>query len=216
MTSRLVKKAVVALVGALVLAAAPLNEARATSFANLTVAQFTDASDYIVRGEVQQVWTEVDGNGRVWTRARLRVTDTLKGPDKPTELVVDSLGGTHGTQELHVPGQAVFSEHEDLFVFLTRMGNGRLVPIGKFMGKYSIRKAPDDTREHIVRYHPREGLTFDARFIPHPSPADRVYLDDLLAQVHDRLDRGWDGQPIPGISPEKLETINTLERRMPR
>ena len=39
-------------------------------------------------------------------------------------------------------------------------------------------------------------------------------LDDLLEQVQARLDAGWDGKAIPGISNDKLHEINTLDRRM--
>lgn len=216
MTSRLVRNAALAVAGMIALSLAPLDEARATSFAELTLEQFTDASDYIVRGEVQSVWTEVDERGRVWTRARVKVSETLKGPDAPEELIVDSMGGTHGAHFLDVPGQAVFSEHEELFVFLTRMENGRLVPVSKFQGKYTIRRAPDDTRQHVMRFHPREGVRFDARFLPHPPLERREYLDQVVERVQERLDHGWDGQPIPGLTEQRLQTINTPERRMPR
>ena len=39
-------------------------------------------------------------------------------------------------------------------------------------------------------------------------------LDDLLEQVQARLDAGWDGKAIPGISNDNLHEINTLDRRM--
>lgn len=214
--SRLVKNAMFAAAAALALAVAPLEAAHATSFAELSTEQFTDAADYIIRGEVQEVWTELDDRGRVWTRARVAVSETLKGPGQPAELVVDSMGGTFGNISLDIEGQAVFSEHEELLVFLTEMANGRLVPVSKFQGKYTIRRAPGETRAHVMRYHPRAGLQFDARFLPHPAPEAREYLDDLVAQVQARLDRGWDGTPVPGLSPERLEQLNTLERRMPR
>lgn len=215
MASRIVRNALLAASGALALALAPLDAARATTFAELSVEQFTDASDYIIRGEVQDVWTELDEHGRVWTRARVKVSETLKGPDAPEELIIDSMGGTHGAVTLSIEAQAVFSKHEEIFVFLSEM-NGRLVPVSKFLGKYTIRRAPGEQRVYVRRFHPQDGLRFDARFLPHPDPEHRVYLDDLMEQVQRRLDTGWDGQSIPGISPERLERINTLQRRMPR
>lgn len=201
---------------AVALAVAPLDEARATSFAELTTEQFTDASDYIVRGVVQEVWTELDNRGRVWTRARVQVSETLKGRDVPAEIVIDSMGGTYGDVTLEIEGRAVFSEQEELLVFLTETTDGRLVPVSKFLGKYTIRRAPGETRHHVMQYHPRAGLRFDARFLPHPPPEDRVYLDDLVSRIRDRVERGWDGQPVPGIRLDRLERINTPDRRMPR
>ena len=191
--------------------------AHATTFAEMSTEQFTDASTYIVRGEVLEVWTEVDDNDHIWTRARVQVRRTLKGPDAPTELIVDSLGGEHGSQRLVVPGQARFSIGEDVFLFLALQGNGRLVPVSKFLGKYVVRRAPGERREYAMTWHPRDRLhTYDGRFIPHPEPSKRVYIDDLLNVVDARLEQGWDGEPIPGLSPERLHTINTPERRVRR
>lgn len=207
---------VLAAAAALALAAAPFEAAHATTFAELTTEQFTDASDYIIRGEVQEVWTELDANGRVWTRARVKVSETLKGPDRPSEIIVDSMGGTFGDVSLEIEGRAVFSEQEELLVFLSKRHDGRFVPVSKFLGKYTIRRAPDDTRLHVMRYHPRAGLRFDARFLPHPAPADRQYLDDLVGRIQTRVQQGWDGQEIAGIPTERLEQINTPERRIPR
>ena len=37
---------------------------------------------------------------------------------------------------------------------------------------------------------------------------DRVYVDDLVTRIEHRLEAGWDGRPIPGISLERLAEIN--------
>lgn len=202
----------VALAAPAVALIAPAPVAEATTLAPLSVEQLTDASDYIVRGTITETWTEVDDDGLIWTRARLQVSDTYKGPDSPSELIIDSLGGEHAGQQLHIEARAVFSAHEDTLVFLTQM-HGRLVPVGKFLGKYTIRRAPDVDRQYARTWHPT-GQTFDARFLPHPAPEKRVYLDTLLERVEARLDAGWDGKAIPGISAERLQTINTADRRL--
>jgi hypothetical protein len=202
---------------ALAVAAALAPAARATTFAPLTLEQFTDASTWIVEGEVQEVWTELDPeSGLVWTRARITVTETHKGPSRPAELVVDSAGGEFGVYSMHIPGMARFSVDEDVFLFLDEIAGGRLVPISKFAGKYTVRRAPGETRQHVMTWHGITGDTFDARFLPHPDPEHRVYLDEIREQVQGRLDRGWEGAAIPGISPQRLQMINTLERRLPR
>ena len=58
-----------------------------------------------------------------------------------------------------------------------------------------------------------EGIPYDARFLPHPPASERVYLDDLRAQVDARLAVGWQGEEIPGADRVKLESVNTFERR---
>lgn len=188
--------------------------ARATTLAPMSIEQLTDASDYVVRGDITEVWTEVDEKGRIWTRARMTVKDVFKGKDDPTELILDSMGGSYGGQTLHIEAQAVFSEYEDALVFLhERENDGRLVPVGKFIGKYTIRRAPEDSDSYARTWHPKPGFKFDARFIPHVQPEDRLYLNDLVNRIESRLDTGWDGKPIPGLSAERLQTINTRERR---
>lgn len=193
----------------------PVESARATSLAPLSVDQMTDASDYIVRGTVQEVWTEVDDRGLVWTRARLAVSETFKGPDQPSEIIIDSLGGTYGAVSTEMEGRARFTVTEEMFVFLTRNDLGRYVPVAKFLGKYTIRRAPDVNRKYAVTWHGRANF-FDARFLPHPEEKDRVYLDSLMEQVQTRLDTGWDGKRIPGLTLEKTEAINTIDRRIVR
>jgi hypothetical protein len=188
--------------------------AHATTLATLTTEQMTDAATWIVEGQVTDVWTELDvTTGNVWTRARLTLTDVHKGPAEPTTLVVDSLGGTYGATTTVIASQAVFSVGEDVFLFLDEVRDARLVPIAKFQGKYTVRRAPGDTRSNVMHTQPVAGIPYDARFLPHPEPAERVYLDDLRTQVESRLAVGWDGQPIPGANTVKLEAVNTPERR---
>lgn len=198
---------------ALALAPAP---ARATSLAPLTEAQLTDAATYIVKGTVTSVWTEVDDRGYVWTRAGVEVDEVYKGPDDPDFLVVDAMGGEVGERRMVVPSSARFSVGEHTLMFLAEIDHGRkLTPVGMFLGKYTIRRAPGDVREHVIRYN-RTEEAFDHRFLPYAPPEQREYLDDLLQRVETHLDVGWDGRPIPGISAQKLEEINTPARRLRR
>ena len=94
-----------------------------------------------------------------------------------------------------------------------RERDGRLVPVGKFTGKFTIQRAPGDTRKYARTWHPKSGFKFDARFLPHVAPERRQYIDELFDRIETRLDTGWDGKPIPGLSPTQLERINTRERR---
>lgn len=184
-----------------------LGDASATTFAELTLEQFTDAATYIVEGHVEEVWTELDPQtSMVWTRARVSITETYKGPDQPVELIIDSAGGRVGDYEVYIPGAASFSEGEDIFVFLAENGP-RWVPISKFQGKYTIRRATGERQKHAMLWHGRRGETYDARFLPHPAPEHRLYLDELRQRVLDQLAVGWDGQPIPGISTARLQVV---------
>jgi hypothetical protein len=203
-------------VAALALATAavvPIDQAEATTLAPLTVEQVTDASTYIVRGELVRVWTDTDESGLVWTRAELDVKHVFKGPDHPETLIIDTPGGSHAGSRTAVHSAARFSTGEDMVIFLDEISGDRYTPVGMFLGKYTVRRAPQEDRQHVVRFSGKPNAPYDHRFLVHPKAEDRFYLEDLIERVETRLDVGWDGQPIPGISPQRLRTVNTLDVR---
>lgn len=204
-----------AIVAGLLLALALPEAAQATSIAPLTVEQMTDASTYIVRGRVVRVWNEADADGRVWTRAEVAVSDVLKGPDEPTTLVVESLGGSIGELTTKVDGMARFSAEEDTLMFLDAIHNGQdLTPVGAFTGKFTIRRPPHETRSIAVAYDVNPDTRFDARFLPVPPREQWLYADDLEAEIRAHLAVGWNGRPIAGIELEQLQRVNAPERRI--
>ena len=175
-----------------------------------------DVASVIVKGEVIEVWTELDDNNHVWTRARVRVDETWKGADVGEEVVIDSIGGTHGARSVRVEGQAVFSEGEPILAFLHHTDDDRLVPLGKFHGKFTLRRAPGDRDVHLRRWHSVNSVPFDHRFVPHLPKERRMYLADIEAQVRGHLDKPWDGHEIPGVDPSLLERVNTPDVRATR
>lgn len=214
MAGRILRGGAAALLLLLATAIAPA-PAQATTFAPLTIEQFTDASTWIVEGEVARVWTEPGTKGSIWTRAEVRLSEVHKGPSVPETLVVDSLGGEHDGVVMVVPGQALFSVGEKVFLFLDQRGE-RIMPVSMFLGKLTVRRAPGERRTYGRRWHPGSNERFDHRFLPHPPVDERLYLDTLREQVQTRLDTGWDGKPIPGISIERLRDVNAIDRRLPR
>ena len=182
-------------------------DADATDFAPVSIEQMVDASNIVIRGTVQRVWAEKDANGKIWTRAEVSVTETFKGSVSGT-IIVDSLGGTHGDQHAGVWGMSRFSANEDTLIFVENLDNGRMSPFGMFNGKYTIRRAARDTQHHVMKWHGNPAEPFDHRFLPHPAPEKRVYLDDMVDRIEARVTAGWDGKPVPGVSMEKLRNIN--------
>lgn len=193
----------------------PTPEAHATTIAEMSVEQLTDAATWIVRGTVTRTWSEVDDNGRVWTRAELDVSDVMKGPARTKTLVIDSLGGYADGQLLETDLAARYAKGEEIVVFLdTVLGGQRLVPVAKFWGKFSVVPDPDTARPIVVRFTVDARQRYDHRFIPVPA-GEHVTVDDLTTRIRTHLKVGWDGQPIPGIDQAKLREINAPARRMP-
>jgi len=195
---------VVALLG---LSAAP---ASATSMVQLTTNQLIDASESIVRGTVVEVWTELDEQGAVWTRAQVDVTEVLKGDAGQSAVIVDQRGGTYGGLSVDVGGAARFSVGEDVLLFLETLGAGHTVPVGWMQGKYTIQMDPYLRALTVRRFALPFRVAYDARFLPPVSDAQRVTLTDLEQQVHDRVEAGWDGSPVPGVSMDHLRQINRV------
>lgn len=185
--------------------------AGATSMVRLSTEQMTDASDLIVRGEIVEVWTEVDDRGAVWTRAQVLVDDVLKGDAATEAVVIDQLGGTWGGVTTAVQGAARFDVGEETVLFLDQLASGRLVPVGMYQGKFTVRLDPSTREELAQRVVLPPSASYDHRFLPLPSAVDRLTVDALETQVRDRLTVGWDGQPIPGADSAELRRINRLQ-----
>ncbi|MCP4806869.1 MAG: hypothetical protein GY913_02070 [Proteobacteria bacterium] len=184
--------------------------AQATTLSELSVDQMTDASDLVVRGTVSEIWTELDGSGHIWTHAQVDVGQVLKG-DLSETVIVSQLGGAYGTKMDKVHGAARFSIGEEAVFFLEHLNSGNTTIVGLWQGKYTVRIDPDNGGEMGVRMVLAQDSWYDHRFLPHPAPAARLPITDLETQVLDRLELGWDGQPIPGADTVKLERINKLQ-----
>ena len=185
----------------------------ATTVAPLSVEQVTDASDLIVRGEVEEMWVEPDTSGRIYTRVLVRVTKVLKGTVEVDDYVtVESAGGTLDGQTMIVDGAPRYSVGEDTLLFLTdKPSRGVYGTVGLNLGKYTVRPDPRNGTPLVVQFHVRPEQTYDARFIPVPPVDQRVTLGTFESRVRARVAAGWDGKPIPGASLEHLRAINTVQ-----
>lgn len=184
--------------------------AEASALAEMSENDLIDASTWIVRGEVRRVWVERDGvTDHLWTRAEISVTQVYKGAGEPETLILDTLGGTLDGDTMEVMQAPRWSVGEDVLIFVDQLENGRLSTLGLYLGKMTVRRAPGETRHYAMRWHGRPSERYDSRFLPHPPVGKRVYLDEVIQHMEVRLDQGWDGRPVPGLSREHLQMINT-------
>lgn len=183
--------------------------AEATTMVPLSIDQMVDLSSTVVRGKVTNVWAEPDATTHtVWTYAQVEVEKVFKGDTSTDILVVEQPGGTWGTTDTLVESVARFSVGEEGYFFVEELASGRSVTAGMYQGKYNIIFDPYSRQELAVRFSVDPRRDFDHRFIPLPPKKNRVSADDFEQTIEEAVDNGWDGQPIPGVSLEKLERIN--------
>ena len=195
----------------LIASAAWVAPAAATTIVPLTVDQMTDAADAVVRGTVTDVWT-VKVDRYVWTRAELEIERVYKGQIESETITLESMGGTYDGQVQVTPGAARYSVGEEVFAFVTtHPSRGTWGTVAMSHGKFTVRQNPADATDMVVRFTVPHDQAYDARFVPAPPRDQRVSLSSIEAAVLARVELGWDGQPIPGISNEKLRSINRLQ-----
>lgn len=183
--------------------------AEATTMVPLSIDQMVDLSSTVVRGKVTNMWTEPDTTTHtVWTYAQVEVEKVFKGDMTTDILVVEQPGGTWGTTDTLVESVARFSIGEEGYFFVEELSSGRSVTAGMYQGKYNIIFDPYSRQELAVKFSVNPRRDFDHRFIPLPPKKNRVPAEDFEQKIQEAVDNGWDGQPIPGVSLEKLERIN--------
>ena len=185
-----------------------IQSAEATTMVPLSVEQIVDISNAVVRGTVTEVWTEPDPETQtVWTYAQVEVSEVFKGAPG-TVIVIEQPGGAYGTTETMVEGAARFSIGEEGYFFVEQLDGGRWVSTGMFQGKFNVIMDPYTRSEIAVRFPVHPKRDFDHRFIPLPPQEQRLAVDAFELQIEDRVEMGWDGRQIPGISNAKLQERN--------
>lgn len=193
------------------LALAVASPAAATTLARLDTEQMVDASDAIVRGTVVSTWSMLDEQNYAWTRVNVRVTDTLKGETAST-VTVESPGAVINGVVHDVPLAARYSVGEEVLLFLTEKPHREVYgTVAMYGGKYTVRQNPADGSEMVVLFTLPYDRAYNAEFIPHPPVGERLGYAAFADRIRSRVQAGWDGRSIPGISDEKLRTINRLQ-----
>jgi hypothetical protein len=184
--------------------------AEATTMVPLSIEQVIDISTNIIRGTVTEVWTEPDvETGTIWTHAQVEVERVFKGHPRTEILVIEQPGGVWGEQRTSVESVARFSVGEEGYFFAEQLDSGRTISVGMFQGKFNVIFDPYTRQELAIRFPVHEQKAFDHRFIPLPPEHAKLSVSDFEDRIERRLEEGWDGKSIPGISDEKLHRINT-------
>ncbi len=165
----------------------PSGDAQATTFREMTEVERIDEADIILRGVVDEVWTERDENGKIWTRAQVRVSRVFKGDPDMEALIVDQLGGEWAGLRMEVGAATRYSQGEEVVLFLAQLRNGRVVTQSMGLGKWTIRIEPWGGREVVQQFMVPTSEPYDHRFIPAPSKDGRVFFSDFEQRIVARV-----------------------------
>lgn len=114
-----------------------VQDAHATTAVYLSEVEHASLSDAIVLGTLGAQRTERDPvTGRIWTYTIVRVDKPLYGA-APAELEVSQIGGTLGTETLHIEGDATLAPGEAVCLFLRHV-EGRWYLTALEQSKYSL------------------------------------------------------------------------------
>ena len=126
---------------------------RATSVTPPSFSELVDEAQVIARGTVTSVssrWVESSRGPLIKTFVTVAVEKRLKG-EAPDTLTLELLGGTVGSDKLHVSGMPEFKpgDHEIVFV----QGNGvQFCPLVRFgHGRYHVRSDDATNRHYVAR-----------------------------------------------------------------
>lgn len=162
------------LVGLLLVLALPLS---ASQFMKLSFDQVARESSYIVRGDVENVWSAWDDAHEViYTYATIRVNRYFGEMTGPDTLVVREVGGTVGDYTQEAIGFPMVRRGEDVVLFLSKWEDGADFRIHAFnQGKFLVRdrggmevlvedpvKQGDARLERPDRFSARENAMADA------------------------------------------------------
>lgn len=179
-------------VAALLLATVP---AQATTVLKVPVEQMTQGADLVVRAVVRDVMTQTDATDRraLSTRVAFDVQEVLKGHASGPSLTIVLPGGANEQWKLIIPGMPEFAPGEEVVLFLERTRLG-WVPSGLSMGKYTVRRPPQDGPARVHRsmrdLHPverRDGVLRDADAF---DPQDDMTLDALRQAIRRGIEGG--------------------------
>ncbi len=125
----------VALVLALVLA----GPAQATTMRRVPLSAAGKAAGLVVRAKVHEVaFSKQDG--RIYTDARLRVVECLKGACA-AEVTIRQLGGELDGEGMVLEGAAAFATGDEVVVFLRPRRDGTYAPVGMAQGVLRVERS---------------------------------------------------------------------------
>jgi hypothetical protein len=162
--------------------------AHATTIMKTTESERIQMADLILRGQVVEMWTERNQQGRIVTRVMVQPGEVFKGEAPDGTIVVTQPGGTLAGQHIGIQGGARFDVGEEVILLLQhKERTDSWVTISMGYGKYTIRLDPYSRREVVQQYFVPAHVDYDHRFLPFPAESQKVFADEFQTRILDTV-----------------------------
>ena len=163
----------------LLLAAIPLF---ATTVPKIELPEMVFKADAIIDGHVDSIYSEWDAEKKlIFTYISVRIDESLKGGSSRS-LLIKQLGGRVGGLDMNVAGMPLFSEGEQVLLFLRQQTGSTYEVVGLNQGRYQIiQNVAVAHVSGVDLVDPKTGQIVQAGFV------DRVPLADFKAKIRELM-----------------------------
>ena len=157
----------------------------ASRVVHMSARQMADNSVLVVRGrviDVESYWNEK--NTKIFTKTTITVDETFKG-DQRSRIELIQLGGIVGNIKVNVEGALLWTENEEVLLFLEPYDGGTYQVSGLSQGKFLVERDPE-TGERYVSRAALEGvelLQADGSKTSQDGQLGKVRLDQFISEV---------------------------------
>lgn len=130
--------------GSLLLLSGLAGLARATIVEALSLSDLVERSEHVVVASCVDIRSHRDASRRIVTDYTLQLEEVMRGPAHSGDtLVMRSLGGVEGDIGMHVEGEPRLTPGTRYVVFLRRLSDGTLRPVGMSQGVMEVEERAD-------------------------------------------------------------------------
>ena len=123
----------------------------ASRVVHMSARQMADNSVLVVRGrviDVESYWNEK--NTKIFTKTTITVDETFKG-DQRSRIELIQLGGIVGNIKVNVEGALLWTEDEEVLLFLEPYDGGTYQVSGLSQGKFLVERDPETGERYVSR-----------------------------------------------------------------
>lgn len=158
---------------------------RGSQFIPLSVDELTARSSIVLHGTVVSKTCLRDGEGRIYTRVEVAVSDVWKGNVASNRFTIVQGGGILGEEKVTVSGQVEYRPGEEMVAFLVLNQRGEGVTLGLMQGKFEVHRETTTGAKYARNlFHGRGSEKIDRAAQPQTGTG-RLALSELKRRVQE-------------------------------